>query len=245
MLRAARVVDPSTFARAYTQVRRSARCACRRGQTLISKPLRRQLTLYASSATATLICVFFVDRPAANFVQNQFEATPVFAAAVVVLRFLRAMLAALITGFLGSAAWVLSRRRLGRWGVLVLQFSAAAMAALAVALTLKFVIGRSQVYPGYLTRRIYEIRPLHGGEEYAAFPSAALAVAGATLSVLWVQLSRWRVVFAAVLALVACSVLITNSHWVSDILAGACLGWFIGTRLVRTGTRSEPTTLPT
>jgi len=193
-------------------------------------------------AGALVLCVLFVDRPVALYMQRKVYGTPLFDWALRIFPVLLgagACLALLFVCFGGAA---LLGRQLRPWMSVVLAAAGAGMAALLLAELLKFGIGRSWVYPTYLSEGIFGVRPLRGGPGYGAFPSATAAVAGAALLVLWEAWPRGRPAYGFVLFAIAVAILVTNSHWASDLLGGALLGGWVGGLVLRwcgrTGTRT-------
>ncbi len=194
---------------------------------------RRRLAIIATITVGLAICIAYLDRPVADFVQAHFYGTLVFDIAIGVLAGLRPILLLLALAFLGCAYWIASGRGLPPWGAIIWACATAGMIGVVTAVAFKFLIGRSDVYPAYLARGLYDFRPLHWSPEYGAFPSAAATVTTAIATVLWRQLPRWRALWATVSIVVLAAVLAVNGHWVSDILAGVCAGVFIGGRAAK------------
>jgi hypothetical protein len=182
----------------------------------------------AAALLSILACIAWVDRPVATFAHDQFADTRLFAIAGGVFRPSRIVLALIALFLAGGAAWSLSGRKLPFRGRPLFVAALAGTAALGVALVLKYAIGRSQIYPLYLTSHIHEFRPFRGDPWYAAFPSATIAVASALVAALSLESTRRRFAGGAVLMLLAVCLVITNSHWVADILGGLYLGVLIG-----------------
>ena len=189
---------------------------------------RRWLFALVVCMVVVVVCVTELDRPIAVHADNAWRGTTIFALAVDFLRAVQLLLAVAIALVLGSTVWHVLGRQLpsqlqvaarGAWGMI---------AALLLSLILKFAFGRSQVVPPYLTHHIYQFRLLHGGQDYAAFPSATMAVAAAMLAVLWIHASRLRAIYVAAGLLLGTSLVVTNGHWVGDIIAGAFLGVSVG-----------------
>jgi len=189
-------------------------------------------------AGALLLCVLFVDRPVATYMQHTVYGTPLFDWALRIFPVLLgagACMALLFVCFGGAA---LMGRPLRPWMSAVLAAAGAGMAALLLAELLKFGIGRSQVYPAYLSEGIFRVRPFRGGPGYGAFPSATAAVASAALLVLWEVWPRGRPAYGVVLLAIAAALIVTNSHWASDLLGGALLGGWVGRVALRSWRRT-------
>jgi membrane-associated phospholipid phosphatase len=59
-----------------------------------------------------------------------------------------------------------------------------------------------------------------------------MTLIAAPMSVLWLRLPRWRWLWSAVVAMVACGLVGANYHFLSDIIAGSCLGIATGVGMV-------------
>jgi len=105
--------------------------------------------------------------------------------------------------------------------------------SLAATVVLKFMIGRSQVYPPFLRDGIYTFLLVHGRPDYGAFPSATMAGASALIIGLHLRTAAERVTLVVVTSLLTAALLVTNGHWMSDIIGGVCLGLVIGRAVAR------------
>jgi len=102
------------------------------------------------------------------------------------------------------------------------------MWAAAADIIFKHIFGRAWADPAYIQNRVYEFRLLHGGPYWDSFPSGTAAISAAIASVIWIMIPRWRAISAMIVVLLCIAVLITNYHWVGDVIAGAFLGMSIG-----------------
>jgi len=92
---------------------------------------------------------------------------------------------------------------------------------------LKFVFGG-------ITTRFWLVSPIarefhwfHGVDNYSGFPSGHMAVFAAIFLDLWKYYPRYRSVYGVLLFLLAMALISTNYHFLSDIVAGAYLGYVI------------------
>jgi membrane-associated phospholipid phosphatase len=92
---------------------------------------------------------------------------------------------------------------------------------------LKFVFGG-------ITTRFWLVSPVardfhwfHGADNYSGFPSGHMAVFTAIFLDSWKYYPRYRSVYGALLFLLAMALISTNYHFLSDIVAGAYLGYVI------------------
>lgn len=71
---------------------------------------------------------------------------------------------------------------------------------------------------------VYGFHWLHGGNAYGSFPSGHMAVFTAMILPLWRFYPRYRPLYVSFLLLLASAMIITDYHFLSDVLAGAYLG---------------------
>jgi membrane-associated phospholipid phosphatase len=180
-----------------------------------------------------LICIAYVDRPVADFAHNRLDGTHLFGIAVAILTSLLAVLVSMALFVVGCGAWYLAGRRLPNWARLLLQAVLAAAVSLVVAYSLKIVIGRSEADPLYVSSHIHEFCPFRGDAGHMAFPSATMAIASSFLGVLCSGSTRRRVVAGALLTFIGACLVVTNGHWLADILGGLYLGIVVGAVILR------------
>jgi membrane-associated phospholipid phosphatase len=83
-------------------------------------------------------------------------------------------------------------------------------------------------YPSFIRDHDYAFHWFHGGRGYESFLSGHMAATAAVLSVLWLAYPRWRPLYAVAGCLVAAVLILSNFHFLSDVIAGALLGALIG-----------------
>jgi membrane-associated phospholipid phosphatase len=149
--------------------------------------------------------------------------TPVFKAAMTFLWASFVIGGSLLLFALGTLPIILRGKPVRPWITTLLPAAVAGMASLLLAELLKYVIGRSGAYPDYLVYGKDVVKPMHAG----SFPSAMAAVSSGVLSVWWLW-PRGRAMYGLALAAVGVALVITNSHWLSDVLAGVWLGSLLG-----------------
>jgi membrane-associated phospholipid phosphatase len=186
--------------------------------------------VFASGATtvAVVVCIAYVDRPIALFFDAHLRHT---AAWVWLSRALAPLDLVVITALLfllGCGARVLSGHLLRPWTRTPLLCSWAGIWATTADIIFKHIFGRAGPDPAYIQNRIYEFRLLHGGPHWDSFPSGTAAISAAIASVVWIEMPRWRATSAVIVFLLCVAVVITNYHWVADVIAGAFLGTSIG-----------------
>ncbi len=196
------------------------------------RPSRFGFYLAGAVFCAMLLSIAFFDRPVANFMfQHAHESrAPFIALSHIVdgLEFLAAL------GILWSG-WNFARHRsFGRHGQIVLRTALALFTAMGVKDVLKLAFGRTWTEtwicgnPSLIRDGVMIFSPFHGGGGWASFPSGHETLSCAVASCLWVLLPRFRPLYLLVVFLVALSLLLSDFHFVSDILAGCLVGWMVG-----------------
>ena len=102
------------------------------------------------------------------------------------------------------------------------------MWATAADIILKDVFGRAWPDPSYVQNHLYGFHLLRGGPHWQSFPSATAAISAAIVSVLWIVMPRWRAIGLLTVVLLCVAVVITDYHWVGDVIACTFLGTSIG-----------------
>ena len=196
---------------------------------MISHPaFRRWLLALALCAIAIVVCIGYVDRPAAEVFDTYVRHTEQWdwinrLMAPIVLIPLGALLFLFCAGFR-----LLSGRQLSSWTQKPLLCCWSTMWALAAEFVLKQVFGRGWPDPTFVEDRLYGFRFLHGGPHWSSFPSGTATISAAIVATIWLIAPRLRLTCALLAGLVCAAVIVTNQHWVSDVIAGAFLGASIG-----------------
>jgi len=107
------------------------------------------------------------------------------------------------------------------------------MWGLAAETIFKGISGRSWPDPAYVQNHLYGFHFLQGDPRASSFPSGHSIIAAAIVTVLWIRIPRLRIVSLLLASAVMCVLIVTNFHWVSDVIAGAYLGVAIGWMTVR------------
>jgi len=190
-------------------------------------------------AILVILSIKYVDRPVADYVHAHLLQSQTFEAFGTALDVLSLAAVFAFAFLLACGCWVLAGRRLGLWTPTPLLCSWALVWSLATAEGLKRVFGRAQVEmwtgftPGDTHLGIYGFHWFHGIATWQSFPSGTAAAGASLLSVLWIQMPRWRSVWVSLMSFVVFTIIVTNSHFVADVLAGAFLGASIGWMTVR------------
>jgi membrane-associated phospholipid phosphatase len=179
----------------------------------------------------------YVDRPTADYVHAHVARTHL-------IMWLEHQLGRLVIfvglGFLVLVAcglWELTGRELPSWTEIPVLCSWSLMWATAATVTLKRLFGRSEVelwighdanHPG-----INRFHFLHGEGDYQAFPSGTTTVASAIIIVVWILAPRLRPLCLLALVLISIGLIVTNSHFVADVIGGIFAGSSIAWMTVR------------
>lgn len=108
-------------------------------------------------------------------------------------------------------------------------------ACIVIKILLKYLFGR--YWPltwidhnlSLIRNNAYGFNWLHGNALRAAFPSGHTAVTFAVMVVLWHVYPKWRWLYVTVCVAVMISLIASDYHFVSDVIAGAVLGYLTAT----------------
>ena len=186
--------------------------------------------LLALLVTAAVVAIFwiYVDRAVAGFVTLHFHNTPVWRVSARILMPIP-VVALIAPGFLlvhtmriangaSPAPWT----RLPATGAWAMSW------ALALTVILKRLIGRTEIYPSWLFDHVYTVHPIFWRPNSEAFPSGTMLIGTALIAVLWRRMPAGRPAWAGAVIILAALLILTDSHWVSDIIAGIFLGATVG-----------------
>jgi len=189
---------------------------------------RRWLLLLALCVMAVVVCVCSVDRPAAELF-NTYLRNSTFS------NWIKRLLAPLVLipvsallFLFGSGCWLLSGRQLGGWTQKPLLCCWSTIWALAAEFVCKDIFGRGWPNPTYIENHLYGFRFLHAGPYWTSFPSGTATIAAALSTTIWLVAPRLRLPILFLTVLICGGVVVTNGHWISDVIAGAFLGASIG-----------------
>jgi len=106
----------------------------------------------------------------------------------------------------------------------------AIVVAVALKEQLKVAFGRTwpetwvDRNPSWIGDGAYGFHPFHGGRGWTSFPSGHMTQITALAAVLWHRVRCLRLIWAALVLLVAVGLLGSDYHFVGDMIAGAYLG---------------------
>jgi membrane-associated phospholipid phosphatase len=99
---------------------------------------------------------------------------------------------------------------------------------------LKFIVGRINTRFWLLHLRHEHFHWFHGKGNYSSFPSGHMAVFTVLAAALWHFYPRYRIVNLGFLTALALALILTNYHFLSDIIAGAYLGLIVHVIMLQT-----------
>jgi len=89
---------------------------------------------------------------------------------------------------------------------------------------LKHAVGRIDTRFWLIHPSLKEFHWLHGGGHFTSFPSGHMAVSAALAVALWDYYPQYRLAYIVFLIVEALALLMTDYHFLSDIMAGTYLG---------------------
>jgi hypothetical protein len=191
--------------------------------------LRNWLIAGAATVVATLLCVFYVDRPLVEYFEIHLRHTEIWNVLHAALFAVVFVPVAAMVFLFACGAWVVSGRSLSRSARVPLLCSWATMWALGAEAILKPIFGRGWPDPTYLREHLYAFRPLQGiHEHWNSFPSGTALVSWAIAAVLWNTVPALRFTAVAFVTVLCVVMVVMNLHWLGDMLPGIFLGASIG-----------------
>jgi membrane-associated phospholipid phosphatase len=194
--------------------------------------LSKWVASFVLSAVLVVICYVWVDRPVALLAHEVYRLdllaltgnrVPIVIAPVAAV------------AFVVFAARALLNRPLPRPLLVIVLCALSYFVTEGLTLYLKGAAGRTWPEswmdgrnPSFVRDGVYGFFPFHSGAAYTSFPSGHTAVACAILSVLWAWYPRFRSLYALLIAATAVGLVVTNFHFVSDVIAGMFLGTSVG-----------------
>lgn len=199
-------------------------------------PSQMRSVLLATAALAVVVgvCMVYVDRPLALWLDVHYRHLGITTLARALFTVLDPLLLLGGVALLVAGAWLWWARNPP---AVVGRFVIAGMAAavtLAVTVLLKWCFGRSTAFL-FVEYHAYAYRPFAGSGRFWAFPSATMSVSSAFLAALGLHAGLGRAAAQLVLVLLAAALLVTNSHWASDVVAGTFIGLVVGFAFDRGG----------
>jgi membrane-associated phospholipid phosphatase len=179
---------------------------------------------FAVVTLAVVVCVLWLDRPIALIAYERFgrhrilqhlTETPSFFGPLIVLAFALMLVRSMLAHRFGTIDIVANL----------------CIITLAVADPLKgwlkFIFGRTwPAYgqPSFIFESAYGFHPFHGGPDFGSFPSGHAVAVYAVAVILWTYLPMLRALYAATVVTISVALVAGDFHFLSDVIAGACVG---------------------
>lgn len=182
-----------------------------------------------------VLAMAFVDRPLSTWSHDHWHGVEGF---VWLTHIVDPIPGLAVLGLAGMGIAALLGWRPGPKARVAIAFCLATLVALAIKDQLKLAFGRTwpetwtNNNPSWIGNGAFGFFPFHGGRGWASFPSGHTTLMSAPMTVLWLAFRRWLWLWAGLVALVAVGLIGADYHWLSDIIAGACLGFASGVGLV-------------
>ena len=187
---------------------------------------RWQLATGICSAT-TLLSITYVDRPVADFLNTHIRSTSLWVYLGDLLAPFSLVAVSGLLALLVSGGVLLSGRSLPGWSTTPIICSWSIVWALAAQIIFKDIFGRASTAT-YVQSHLYEFRYFHASSGWNSFPSGTATIAAAIAAVLWGTMPSTRLYGVLSVATIAVLLVLTNGHWVSDVICGIALGAYIG-----------------
>ncbi|HJV64611.1 MAG TPA: phosphatase PAP2 family protein [Geomonas sp.] len=176
-------------------------------------------------APLLLLCERYLDLPVALFVKNNLYGNRTWSALTGNLPDLLAVLVALVTCVAFSLYWSRARRGiydpLTSFARLVTWTTPASYLAKGL---LKWLFGRINTRMWVCMPELYGFHWFHGGSGFEGFPSGHMLVAVTIMACFWRFFPGSRTLCLLIASLLGVALVITNYHFLSDLIAGVYFG---------------------
>lgn len=183
-----------------------------------------------ATTTAVLLSMAYVDRPVADYVHIHLLQSVIIQALAKGLEPLVLFVGLGFCVLVGAGCWVLTGHTVSARMETPLLCSWSMVWTMAATQALKAAFGHSEpdmwtgTVAGISAHATFAFHFMNGGPLFESFPSGTTSITAAILSVLWIRAPRLRAMCAFLLAFVAFALIVTNGHFVADIIGGAFLG---------------------
>jgi membrane-associated phospholipid phosphatase len=181
----------------------------------------------AVTAVLVLVCYFYVDRPVSYFVaRRKITGTGGLVWLTEPPPLVQAWSPLVAVMILVAWAWRTPRR----WQRVVLVACLTLIVADQARESLGDLCGRDwpetwhDDNPSLIGTGAYGFHPFQTGDDVGSFPSGHAARIAAFLGVFWLAYPRWRIACLLLGLPLVASLVALNYHFVSDVIAGTCLG---------------------
>jgi len=197
-----------------------------------SNDLTRWIVSFVLTTVLILVSYQWLDRPIAFFAHDHVLPLVAFAPLARKIPELVAPLAG--AALIAVAVRALAKRRLSHAQSVLLLCSLSFFVAEGIKTYLKLAFGRTwpetwiQGNPSLIRDGVYGFHPFHGGIGFNSFPSGHITAVCAVVSVLWICYPKLRPLYLIYVLAAAAVLVASNSHFLSDVIAGGFLGGSTG-----------------
>ncbi len=208
--------------------------------TRLAAPLRRWLTLFAGGTAAVVVSMLYIDRPVASYMSEHTRPLGLLRWTVELHRWAdEASLVIIVCCALLAAAAPQHRPRSHGLTATLFLTACTVIMTRAIKDQLQLAFGRTwpetwvDDNPSFIRDQVFRFDFFRGGEAYSSFPSGTTATITAMFAVMWFWYPRGRPLYATVIGLVVATLITSDFHFVSDILAGGFIGMSAGWFAIR------------
>lgn len=195
--------------------------------------MRRWLAALAGCVTVIVVCMLLVDRPVASYMSVHTRPLGLLRWTVELHRWAdeAALIVIVACALLATAR---PRRQPSRPVATLFVTSCTVIVTRAFKDQLQLAFGRTwpetwvEDNPSFIRDNVFRFDFFRGGEAYSSFPSGTTATITAMFAVLWFWYPRGRIVYATVIGLVVATLITSDYHFVSDVVAGGFIGMSAG-----------------
>lgn len=171
---------------------------------------------------------YFLDARIALFCKNIWSSNPRLSIFSMNIPDMLFPIVCLITGSAWAAYFYHSRKGIFNIHTRFFQLIAISIpVAFFLKAVLKQVFGRIDTRFWLRYPRSIEFHWFHGGGNHGSFPSGHMAVFAALVFALWRYYPRLRPGYIVFLSVLATALIMTNYHFVGDVIFGLYLGYFV------------------
>ncbi|HTG82472.1 MAG TPA: phosphatase PAP2 family protein [Geobacteraceae bacterium] len=180
------------------------------------------------TALLVFVCHCYVDVDLALLIKRKFAGSPAWDRYIVAIPSHLLLLVSIMTGGAVVGYLALSRKGIDIPARSFLHLVAYVIPAAFVAKTvLKLIFGGINTRAWLNHPQLYGFHWFDGGGVYDGFPSGHMAVFTALTASLWRFFPRYRFFCPFFLLVLGSALIVTNYHFLGDVLAGAYLGVFV------------------
>jgi membrane-associated phospholipid phosphatase len=191
--------------------------------------IRTALSL-AACVGLVVLCYFQIDRPVAWWCRDHSAVSLDWLKWPDIIKVI--IIAAPIS--LLWAAIVRFRRPWRRAEAMMVTIASSVLAMTVVKQILKFICGRTStrmwiaIASSAQGDSEYGFHWFRGFFPYDGFPSGHMAIACNIAAIVWHVWPKWRVPALLASAIIGASLILTDYHFVGDVIAGGVFGWIVG-----------------